>query len=57
MKVIVTLEIEVDKEEWDLVYGIGTAAADIRKDVKMYAANSLHDLCQDNNGARVTLRS
>lgn len=56
MKVIVTLEIEVDRDEWNEVYGIGESAAEIRQDVKEYAAYSLNDLCHENNGARVTLR-
>lgn len=56
MKVIVTVEVEVDREEWDMTYATGTSAAAIREDVKSYVAHSMHDLCQDNNGASVTLR-
>ena len=56
MKVIVTLEVEVDPEEWDMTYGTGTKAADVRKDVKEYVAHSIHDLMQENNGGAATLR-
>ena len=56
MKVIVTLEIEVDKDEWDTAYGTGTKAADIRKDVREYVAQSMNDLMQENNGAKALLR-
>lgn len=57
MKVIVTLELEVDREEWTEVYGVEDSAAAIRKDVREYVAHSVHDLCQENNGARALLRN
>ena len=56
MKVIVTLEVEVDPEDWNMVYGTGTKAADVRKDVKEYVAHSIHDLMQENNEGKATLR-
>lgn len=56
MKVIVTLEIEVDRGRWTEEYDVENNANAIRKDVREYAAESLHQLCQENNGASVTLR-
>lgn len=41
MKVIVTLEVEVNPETWDREYGTGTAAADVRADVKAHFAESM----------------
>jgi hypothetical protein len=40
VKVIVTLEVEVDPETWDRNYGTGTSPADVRADVKAHIASS-----------------
>ena len=57
MKVIVKLEIEVDPAEWYETYGTGNTPAVVREEVKSYAFHSLQQLCEYNNGARVTNRS
>ena len=41
MKIKISLTIEVDPQEWAAVYGTGTAAAEVREDVKTYVQNQV----------------
>lgn len=41
MKVTVTLSLDVDPAAWDLAYGTGTAAKDVREDVRAYILNAV----------------
>lgn len=36
MKVAITLTLDIDPETWDLMYGTGTTATEVRADVKRY---------------------
>ncbi len=36
VKVVITLELEVKKSDWDLNYGTGTTDAEVREDVLTY---------------------
>lgn len=38
-KVTLSVTIEVDPEAWDLAYGTGTSAKEIRDDVRSYYIN------------------
>ena len=58
MKVVVTLEIEIDPEAWDTSYGTGTRPSDVRPDVKWYVQNTVRDQIADacDQNVRVTVR-
>jgi hypothetical protein len=43
MKVIVTLEIEVDQYAWDRNYGTGHNPSEVRPDVKRYAGEAVRE--------------
>lgn len=41
MKVKIELTVAVDPDEWDETYGTGNAPAQVRDDVRRWAANTL----------------
>lgn len=43
MKIVVTLEIEVDQYVWDLNYGTGHHPGEVRPDVKRYAGETVRE--------------
>lgn len=56
MKIVVKLVIEVDPKAWNLSYGCGDTAAEVREDVRSYALGSVRDSAgMDETGATVEL--
>jgi hypothetical protein len=56
VKIRVPLTIEVDPAEWDLIYGSGKSAAEIREDVRAYVLNAVQGQPGiEESGAVVTL--
>jgi hypothetical protein len=43
MRISVTLSLDVDPEAWDLEYGTGTAAKDVRADVQAHVRGTVHE--------------
>ena len=43
MRVKISITVEVDSAEWDLEYGTGTKAADVREDVIDYVRGMIED--------------
>jgi hypothetical protein len=41
MKVKITLTVDIDPAAWDLNYGTGTSAKDIREDVKSHCEGTV----------------
>lgn len=57
MKIKISLTIEVDPQEWAAVYGTGTAAAEVREDVKTYVQNQVWESPGiQESGGKVTIR-
>lgn len=57
MKIVVTLEVEVDPEDWYAAIGQDKAPAAVRADVKDYVYHWAHQLpAIESSGAKVVLR-
>lgn len=51
IKVPISVTLEVSREDWDLAYGTGTAAADVKENVRDHIINMLCELTSGNAGA------
>lgn len=57
MKIIITLEIEVDPKDWDIVYGTGVQPSKVRADVRDYVFNNVAESTgMEESDATVTIR-
>lgn len=56
--VTVTLDIVLDPADWDMNYGTGTDAIEVRDDVRTYVSNAVHEQLKASGitSARVELR-
>lgn len=51
IKVPINVTLEVSREDWNLAYGTGTVAADVKENVQEHILNMLNDLTSGNSGA------
>ena len=51
MKIAVSITIEVDREQSDLIYGHGDSPAEVRAEVRDYALNQLNASAAADGGA------
>jgi hypothetical protein len=51
IKIPINVTLDVSRKEWDLAYGTGTVAADVKEDVREHILNMLHELTSGNSGS------
>jgi hypothetical protein len=57
MKILVTLAVDVDPQEWDEVYGNGSSPAEVRADIRSYILNHVQESAgMEDTSATVSLR-